>query len=177
MHDIIFAGLLLASIKIFTVGKMLLLSADHHAGRRLCNLWEHRFSVPDLVYPPRPPLLPGSTILQSRLEHKQILEIRKSQDLAKDLGVTASKAEKKICQSKLWAIYRNVRKLLYLKWKLHEKKKKKKKKRKEKKRREKVLHRFELEPFGAQGESFTTNQRGTRTQSGGIFIIKTFEPY
>ena len=30
-----------------------------------------------------------------------ILEIRKSQDLAKDLGGTASKAEKKICQSKI----------------------------------------------------------------------------
>ena len=56
-------------------------------------------------------------------------------------------------------------------------KRKKKKKRKEKKRREKVLHRFELEPFGAQGESSTTNQCGTRTQNDGIFIIKTFEPY
>ena len=65
------AGLLLASIKIFTVGKMLLLSADHHAGRRLCNLLEHRFSVPDIVSPPRPPLFPGSTILQSRFAHKQ----------------------------------------------------------------------------------------------------------
>ena len=30
-----------------------------------------------------------------------LLEIRKSQDLAKDLGGTASKAEKKICQSKI----------------------------------------------------------------------------
>ena len=29
-----------------------------------------------------------------------ILEIRKSQDLAKDIGGTASKAEKKICKSK-----------------------------------------------------------------------------
>ena len=29
------------------------------------------------------------------------LKIRKSQDLAKDLGGTASKAEKKICQSKI----------------------------------------------------------------------------
>ena len=29
------------------------------------------------------------------------LEIRKSQDLVKDLGGTASKAEKKICQSKI----------------------------------------------------------------------------
>ena len=30
-----------------------------------------------------------------------LLEIRKSQDLAKDFGGTASKAEKKICQSKI----------------------------------------------------------------------------
>ena len=30
-----------------------------------------------------------------------LLEIRKSQDLAKDLGGMASKAEKKICQSKI----------------------------------------------------------------------------
>ena len=30
-----------------------------------------------------------------------VLEIRKSQDIAKDLGVTASKPEKKICQSKI----------------------------------------------------------------------------
>ena len=30
-----------------------------------------------------------------------LLEIRKSQDLAKDLGGTASKAEKKSCQSKI----------------------------------------------------------------------------
>ena len=37
------------SIKIFTVGKILLLSADHHAGWSLCKLWEHCFSVPDLV--------------------------------------------------------------------------------------------------------------------------------
>ena len=33
------------SIKIFTVGKILLLSADHHAGWSLCKLWEHCFSV------------------------------------------------------------------------------------------------------------------------------------
>ena len=58
MHNIIFfnfssisdfsAGSLLAS-KILTVGKILQLSADHHAGWPLCKLWEHRFSVPDLV--------------------------------------------------------------------------------------------------------------------------------
>ena len=30
-----------------------------------------------------------------------LLEIRKSRDLAKDFGGTASKAEKKICQSKI----------------------------------------------------------------------------
>ena len=32
--------------------------------------------------------------------YRYLLEIRKSQDLAKDLGGTASKTEKKICQSK-----------------------------------------------------------------------------
>ena len=44
-------------------------------------------------------------------------------------------------------------------------KEKKKKKRKEKKKGEekKVLHSFELGPFGAQGESFTTGPRGTNT--------------
>ena len=36
-----------------------------------------------------------------RLDFLIIREIRKSQDLAKDLGETASKAEKKICQSKI----------------------------------------------------------------------------
>ena len=40
--------LLLKSLKIFTVGKILQLSADHHAGWPLCKLWEHCFSVPDL---------------------------------------------------------------------------------------------------------------------------------
>ena len=56
-------------------------------------------------------------------------------------------------------------------------KRKKKNKKKEKKRREKVLPRFELRPFGAPSESFTTRQRGTHTQGSGNFIIKTFEPY
>ena len=47
--------LLLKSLKIFTMGNVLQFSADHHAGWPLCKLWEHRFSVPDLVSPPRPP--------------------------------------------------------------------------------------------------------------------------
>ena len=34
-----------------------------------------------------------------------LLEIRKSQDLAKDFGGTASKAEKKICKSKNCKLY------------------------------------------------------------------------
>ena len=64
------------------------------------------------------------------------LEIRKSQDLAKDFGGTASKAEKKICKSKNCKLYRNITKQLYLKWKLNERqRKKKKKKRKEAKRK------------------------------------------
>ena len=65
MHDIIFsifeaflissAGSLLASkkSKIIYYGKKVQLSADHQAGWPLCKLWEHRFSVPDLVsFPP-----------------------------------------------------------------------------------------------------------------------------
>ena len=60
MHYIIFfhffiissAVWLLTSIKIFTVGKILELSSDHHIGWPLCKLWEHCFSVPDLVFPP-----------------------------------------------------------------------------------------------------------------------------
>ena len=55
--------------------------------------------------------------------------------------------------------------------------KKKEKKRKEKKRREKVQPRFELGPFGAPGDSFTTRLRGTYMPQYGIFIIKTFKPH
>ena len=51
------AGSPLAS-KIFALGKilqLLLFSDDHRARWPLCNqLWEHRFSVPDLVSSPRP---------------------------------------------------------------------------------------------------------------------------
>ena len=47
--------LLLKSPKNFTVRKILQLSADHQAGWSLCKLWEHRFSVPDLVSSPLPP--------------------------------------------------------------------------------------------------------------------------
>ena len=54
---------------------------------------------------------------------------------------------------------------------------KRKRKKEEKKRKENVLPGFELGPFGAPGQSFTTRQRGTHVQSVGIFIIKTFEPY
>ena len=39
-------------LEIFTVGKILQLSADHHTGWLLCKLWEHHFSVPDLVSSP-----------------------------------------------------------------------------------------------------------------------------
>ena len=71
MHDIIFFSFLSISdflcrfaswksLKIFTVGKTLQFSADHHAGWPLCKLWEHRFLVPDLVSSPPPP----PTVLQ-----------------------------------------------------------------------------------------------------------------
>ena len=46
------AGSLLAS-KIFTLGKILQLSADHHARLPLCKMWaKHRSSVPFLVSSP-----------------------------------------------------------------------------------------------------------------------------
>ena len=65
------------------------------------------------------------------------LEIRKSQDLAKDLGGTASKAEKKICQSKIVSYIQKHNKTVIpkmeTKWK--EKEKKEEKKRKEAKRK------------------------------------------
>ena len=48
------AGSLHAS-KILTVGKILQLYTDHHARWPLCKLWEHRFSVPDLVSSLPPP--------------------------------------------------------------------------------------------------------------------------
>ena len=39
---------------MYTKGKILRSSADHHAGWPLCKLREHRFSVPDLVSSPPP---------------------------------------------------------------------------------------------------------------------------
>ena len=104
------------------------------------------------------------------------LEIRKSQHLAKDLRGTASKAEKKICQSKIVSYIQKQNKTVIpkMKTKLKEKEKKEEKKRSAEK---KVLPKFEFGPFGASGESFTTRPRGTHTQISGIFIIKTFEPY
>ena len=37
--------------ELFTLEKVLQLSADHHARWPPCKLWEHRFSVPDVVSP------------------------------------------------------------------------------------------------------------------------------
>ena len=72
----------------------------------------------------------------SSLKRKNCLEIRKSQDLAKDFGATASKAEKKICKTKNCKLYiRNITKLLYLKCKLKERKKKKKDEKKQAERK------------------------------------------
>ena len=48
------AGSLLAS-KMFTLGKTLQLSDDHHTRWPFCKLWEHRFSVPELVFPTSSP--------------------------------------------------------------------------------------------------------------------------
>ena len=46
---------LACSLSKYLVWEKHLLPADHHAGWPLCKLWEHRFSVPDLVSPPPPP--------------------------------------------------------------------------------------------------------------------------
>ena len=72
------------------------------------------------------------------------LQIRKSQDPAKDVGERQVKPRRKFVNQKLWAIYSNITKLLYRKWKLNEKKKEKKKKRKEKKWRQKGTTRTVL---------------------------------
>ena len=56
MHDIIFSmiffGRFASSLSKYLVWEKHLLPADHHAGWPLCKLWEHRFSVPDLVSSP-----------------------------------------------------------------------------------------------------------------------------
>ena len=44
-------------------------------------------------------------------------------------------------------------------------KRKRKKRKKERSEEKKVLPRFELGPFGAPGESFTTRPRGTHTRN------------
>ena len=56
------------------MGNVLQFSADHHAGWPLCKLWEHRFSVPDLVSPPRPPprrILCGKFCFSGRLRPQE----------------------------------------------------------------------------------------------------------
>ena len=97
----------------------------------------------------------------SSLKRKNCLEIRKSQDLAKDFGATASKAEKKICKTKNCKLYiRNITKLLYLKCKLKERKKKKKDEKKTS-GEEKVMSGTELETSDTPGQRFTTRPSGT----------------
>ena len=93
------------------------------------------------------------------------LQIRKSQDPAKDLGERQVKPRRKFVNQKLWAIYRNITKLLYLKWKLNEKKKEKKRKDKKRSEEKNVLPEFELRPFGEGGDSSTTRPCGTQMHS------------
>ena len=81
----------------------------------------------------------------------------KPQELVKDFGGTASKAEKKNVNLRLVS-YRNITKLLYLKWKLKEKKQKKKTK-----RREKGYARNRTQDLRHASQSFTTRPRGTHT--------------
>ena len=52
--------------------------------------------------------------------------------------------------------------------------KRKEKEKTEEKKRSEVLPRFELGPFGASGECFTTRPRGTLKKSWRNFIIKTW---
>ena len=111
--------------------------------------------------------------LSLQFESIILLEIRKSQDLAKDFGGTASKAEKKICQSKIVSYIQKHNKTVIPKMKT----KRKEKEKKEEKKRSEVMPRFELGPFGTSGECFTTRPRGTLKKSWRNFIIKTFEPY
>ena len=79
-----------------------------------------------------------------------ILKIRKSQDLAKDLGETASKAEKKICQSKIVSYIQKHNKTVIPKWKLIKRKEKKE----EKKRREKGTARIRTPARRRTGRKF-----------------------
>ena len=73
----------------------------------------------------------------------KILEIRKSQDLAKDFGGTASKAEKEICKSKM---------------------KTKRKKRKKEAKRKKLYVTSNSGPPTYRANGFTTRPRGTHKQ-------------
>ena len=70
-----------------------------------------------------------------------LLEIRKSQDLAKDFGVTASKPRKKFVNLKIVSYIQKHNKTIIPKMKTKGKEKEKKTKRKEKKRREKGYFR------------------------------------
>ena len=92
---------------------------------------------------------------KSRASIPEKLEIRKSQDLAKDFGGTASKAEKEICKSKM--------------------KTKRKKKKKEAKRK-KLYAKPNPGPSTYRAKGFTTRPRGTHKQFERNFIIKTFKP-
>ena len=76
-------------------------------------------------------------------------------------------------------MYRNITKLLYLKWKLKEKKKKRRKPKKKKKGSEekKIMSGIEHGTSDDPGQSFPTGPRGKRTGRCGNFIIKTFKSY
>ena len=78
-------------------------------------------------------------------------------------------------------MYRNITKLLYLKWKLKEKKKKKDEKKKKKKKgseEKKIMSGIEHGTSDDPGQSFPTGPRGKRTgRCCGNFIIKTFKSY
>ena len=68
------------------------------------------------------------------------------------------------------AIYRNITKLLYVKWKLKEKKKKKRRKEKKRSEEKKVISRNELGNSGTPSLSFTTRPRGAQPRSQGSLL-------
>ena len=106
------------------------------------------------------------------------LEIRKSQDPAKDLGERQVKPRRKFVNQKLWAIYRNITKLLYLKWKLNEKKKEKKEKKRKEVKRKMYCPNSNSGPSANRVKALPLGHvEHTCTHFRGIFIIKTFEPY
>ena len=102
--------------------------------------WQCLFPRENSKRRPGPNSLTGETPFRRRCG-EMLLEIRKSQDLAKDFGVTASKPRKKFVNLKIVSYIQKHNKTIIPKMKTKGKEKEKKTKRKEKKRREKGYFR------------------------------------